>query len=418
MRQTLKTAVLAAAPFMLAACGGGGDGPAAPAPSSAPAAGAPVTALTVTLPPAPVLPAAAIPPGSGTFTCRGVRIGAIDLDTVVVPAGALCVLDGTALRGSLQVESGAVVDARNLRATGSVQAQGAAAVLIGGNSTIGGSVQLAQGDRATLLNAQVAGDIQITAQRGAVLVQDNRVGGNVQLEDNRGGVTVNTNVATGNLQCKQNLPPPIGTGNRAAQLQDQCAQLTAPSGPANPGVPTPPVTPPPQLPPPATPPQPGGSFTCSNVALGAIAIDTVVVPANARCTLTGTRLIGSVIVEPGAALDARDAVIGGNLQAERAARVALTGASRVTGSVQLVQSGPVTVDGAQVTGDIQATANSGLVWLQNTRVGGNVQINENRGGALLFDNRIVGNLQCGQNQPAPDGRGNSAALKEGQCVGL
>jgi hypothetical protein len=51
-------------------------------------------------------------------------------------------------------------------------------------------------------------------------------------------------------------------------------------------------------------------------------------------------------------------------------------------------------------------------------VGGNLQINENRGGALLFDNRVNGNLQCGQNQPAPDGRGNTAALKEGQCAAL
>jgi hypothetical protein len=43
---------------------------------------------------------------------------------------------------------------------------------------------------------------------------------------------------------------------------------------------------------------------------------------------------------------------------------------------------------------------------------------ENLGGALLYTNRIVGNLQCKQNQPAPDGSGNIAALKEDQCVGL
>lgn len=418
MRHSLKAAALAAAPLFLVACGGGGDGPSVASPSPAASGGAAVTALAVTLPPAPLLPAAVVPSASGTFTCRGVRIGAIEIDTVVVPAGALCVLDGTTLRGSLQAAEGAVLDARNLRMAGSVQAQGAAAVVIGGNSAIGGSVQIVQGERATVLNAQVTGDIQVTAQRAAVLVQDNRVGGNVQLEDNRGGVTVNTNVAVGNIQCKQNQPAPIGTGNRAAQLQDQCAQLVAPGGPANPGLPTPPVTPPPALPPPAAAPQPGGTFTCSNVALGAIAIDTVVVPANARCTLTGTRLIGSVIVEQDAQLDARDVSIGGNLQAERAARIALVGSSRVTGSVQVVRSGPATLDGAQVGGDIQATANDGLVWVQNARVGGNLQINENRGGALLFDNRVNGNLQCGQNQPAPDGRGNTAALKEGQCAAL
>lgn len=416
MHHSLKAAALAGIPLILAACGGGDS--AAPAAAAPPTGTAPVSSLAVSLPPAPVLPAAVIPAGTGSFECRGVRIGMVELDTVVVPAGALCVLDGTALRGSLQAGSGAVVDGRNLRISGNLQADGATAVTVAGNSTIGGSLQLVQGERATVINAQVTGDVQISAQRGAVLVQDNRIGGNVQIEDNRGGVTINTNVAIGNIQCKQNLPAPIGTGNRAAQLQDQCATLVAPGGPADPGGPTPPVTPPPQLPPPASPPPAGGTFTCSNLALGAIAIDTVVVPANTRCALTGTRLVGSVLLEPGAQLDARDVTIGGNLQAERAARMALMGASRITGAVQLVQSGPATIDGAQVTGDIQVSASTGLVWVQNARVGGNLQLNDNRGGVLLFDNRVNGNLQCGQNQPAPDGRGNVAALKEGQCMGL
>jgi hypothetical protein len=414
MRQRLALLACASAPLLLAACGGGGDSPTATAPAPA-AAGAPVVALSVL--PAPTLPPAALPIGSGLFDCRNLRIGAVEIDSVRVPSGAACVLDGTGLIGSIIVEPGAVLDARNVRVRGNVQADGATAVLIAGNSAITGSVQLVQGGAATLVNAQVGGDLQIAANRGALLAQDNRVTGNVQVEDNTGGVTLNANVIGGNLQCKQNQPAPTGSGNRAAALQDQCANLAPAATPPTPVPPTPPVTPPPTLPPLANPPA-GGTVTCRDASLGAVNVDTVVVPANARCTLTGTRLIGSLLVEQGAQADVRDAVINGNVQAERATRVAIAGASRIGGSVQIVQSGAAIVDGATITGDIQLTGNAGMQWLQANRVGGSVQVNENRGGALLYDNRIVGNLQCGQNQPAPDGRGNSAALKEGQCEAL
>jgi hypothetical protein len=413
MRQRLALLACASAPFLLAACGGGDSPNSAAAP---PSAGAnPATALS--LAPAPSLPPAAIAPGTGLFDCRNQSIGAVDIDSVRVPSGAACVLDGTGLIGSILVERGAVLDARNVRVGGNVQAEGAAAVLIAGNSAVTGSVQLVQGGAATLTNVQVRGDIQLFANRGALLLHDSRVTGNVQVEDNTGGVMLTNNAINGNLQCKQNLPVPIGSGNRAAALQDQCANLAPAVTPPTPVPPTPPVTPPPALPPLPSPPA-AGTVTCRDASLGAVNVDTVVVAANARCTLTGTRLIGSLHLEQGAQADLRDAVINGNVQAERAARLAIAGATRIGGSVQIVHSGVATIEGATVTGDIQLTANSGLAWLQANRVGGNVQVNENRGGALLYDNRIVGNLQCGQNQPAPDGRGNSAALKEGQCAPL
>jgi hypothetical protein len=49
--------------------------------------------------------------------------------------------------------------------------------------------------------------------------------GNIQLEDNTGGITLNSNVTNGNLQCKQNQPAPVGSGNRAALKEDQCQSL-------------------------------------------------------------------------------------------------------------------------------------------------------------------------------------------------
>jgi hypothetical protein len=410
----LALALVTTSPLLLAACGGGADSPADTAPLPA-ATGVPVAALS--LAPAPSLPPAPASIGSGTFECRNVRIGAVDIDTVSVPAGALCVLDGTGLIGSILVNRGAVVDARNVRVRGNLQADGAASVLLAGNSAINGSVQIKQGGSAIVANAQIGGDLQLFTNRGALLAQDNRVGGSIQAEDNTGGLTLNNNVANGNLQCKQNQPAPTGSGNRAASIEDQCRNLAPATTPSPGGTPTPPTTPPPALPP-ATGVPSGGTFTCSNQSVGAIDADTVVVPNGARCSLDGTRLIGSLLVQSGAEVDARNVSVNGSLQAEGAARVVVGGSSRFGGSVQIKQSGTALIEGAAVTGDIQLDANSGLLWVSANRVGGNVQVIDNRGGALLYDNRITGNLQCKQNQPAPDGRGNTAALKEDQCAAL
>jgi hypothetical protein len=412
MRLGLTWLTLAATPWLLAACGGGSEAPATPAPI---AEGTPVAALSLL--PAPALPPAAGVPGSGTYECRNVRIGAVDIDTVSVPAGAVCVLDGTRLIGSILVNRGAVVDARNVRVLGNLQADGASDVVLAGSSSINGSVQIKQGGSALVLDTRIGGDLQFFTNRGALLAQGNRVGGSIQAEDNTGGLTLNDNVANGNLQCKQNQPAPTGSGNRAASIEDQCRNLAPATTPPPAGTPTPPTTPPPALPP-ATGVPSGGTFTCNNQSVGAIDADTVVVPNGARCALDGTRLIGSLLVQFGAEVDARDVAINGNLQAEGAARVAVGGASRIGGSVQIVQSGEARIEAAAVTGDIQLTANRGLLWVQANRVGGSIQVVDNRGGALLYDNRIVGNLQCKQNQPAPDGRGNTAALKEDQCATL
>ena len=403
----------ALAVFALVGCGGGtGDVPAA--------TGA-VSAFAAVLPPPPALPPASAPSSSGTFTCRNVSVGAASLDTVVVPEGAACVLTGTRLIGSIKLERGALLDARGVRVNGNLQGQGASSVLLGGTSTIGGSVQLEQGGAATIVGAQVTGDIQLFANRGALLAQDNRVGGNIQVMDNTGGVTLNTNVANGNLQCKQNQPAPVGGGNRAASLEDQCATLGGGTAAPPPSGGTPPTQPPAGTPPalpPVTVPDSGGTFTCRNVAIGAQSIDTVFVPAGATCALAGTRLIGSILIDRGASVDARDVQVNGNLQADGAASVVVAGGSRFGGSVQIKQGNAASIVGASITGDLQFDANSELLWAQDNRVGGNIQAFGNRGGVVLNTNAANGNLQCKENVPTPSGGGNRAASKEDQCRAL
>jgi hypothetical protein len=314
------------------------------------------------------------------------------------------------------VGQGSVLDARGVRVQGNVQADGAADVLLVQGASIGGSIQLKQGGRVVVADARIGGDLQVSAYRGPVLVQANHLQGNMQFDDNGGGLTVSLNTVVGNLQCKGNHPLPVGTGNQAAAVEEQCRTLSAPVSPA-PIMPLPPGTPVPVLPPAVAVPA-EGTFVCRDVTIAAMQVDTVVIPAGARCVLAGTRTMGSVLLQPGSTLFARDVMIAGNLQAEEPAGVSLTGAARVVGSVQVARAGAVMLAQAQVGGDVQINAGAGLVWAQALVVGGNMQINENRGGVLLFDNRIAGNLQCEGNQPAPDGRGNAAEIKQGQCASL
>jgi hypothetical protein len=170
---------------------------------------------------------------------------------------------------------------------------------------------------------------------------------------------------------------------------------------------------------PALPPAPAGlsgNVTCRNVAIGAIALDSVFVPADAACTLDGTRLIGNVTVGRGAVLEARDLQLGGSVQAEGAAHVALAAGSRVGGSVQLTQGGSARVDGVQITGDLQIDAMRGAVQALANRIGGSLQAVGNFGGLTIDGNAISGNLQCKENQPAPRATNNTAALIEDQCL--
>jgi hypothetical protein len=164
-------------------------------------------------------------PLSGNVTCNGLRIGAVALDTVIVPAGAACVLEGTSLIGSLLVGQGASVSATGVRINGNLQAEGAAMTTLGGASRIGGSVQVKDGLSASITGAAIVGDLQFESMSGPVSASGNRLGGNVQATDNRGGVALLSNRMEGALQCTGNLPAPTGSGNVASVRQEQCRDL-------------------------------------------------------------------------------------------------------------------------------------------------------------------------------------------------
>jgi hypothetical protein len=207
-----------------AACGGGGsDGTAL----QGPGATTPPPAGTGTAGPIPVdqLPPGPPASGSNTYTCANVRVGAVTLDTVFVPDGATCALQGTRLTGSVQVGARAWLDASGVQVTGNVQSQGAQGVTITGASSIGGAIQLERVAGATLSGARVTGDIQLVDNPGPLVVERNAVGGNLQANQNTGGLRIESNAINGNLECQANLPAPAGGGNTAALKTEQCRVL-------------------------------------------------------------------------------------------------------------------------------------------------------------------------------------------------
>ena len=132
--------------------------------------------------------------------------------------------------------------------------------------------------------------------------------------------------------------------------------------------------------------------------IGATTVDNLRVPQGATCTLSGTRVKGTVKVERGATLKASRISVIGNVQAEGAATVNLA-ASAVGGSVQIVQGKNSKLDRNSVKGDVQYF--------------------ENRGAISITNNRIDGNLQCKENTPRPTGGGNIVqGNKEDQCARL
>jgi hypothetical protein len=141
--------------------------------------------------------------------------------------------------------------------------------------------------------------------------------------------------------------------------------------------------------------------TCRGT-MGATTVDNLRVPSGATCTLTRTKVKGTLKVERGATLYASGIRVIGNIQAENARRVNVAG-SHVGGSIQVVQS----------------HNGSTLSKLDRNTIKQDIQFFENRGAISITKNRVVGNLQCKANNPRPTGGGNVVGgSKQDQCSNL
>jgi len=155
--------------------------------------------------------------------------------------------------------------------------------------------------------------------------------------------------------------------------------------------------------------------TCRG-SLGATTVDNLRVPAGATCTLTGTKVKGTIKVERRATLFAYGVRVIGNVQAENARKVIVARSSRIGGSVQVVQSGVAKVKNSRINGVILFDENSGINVARSNIVGADIQAFQNDGGVRIYYNRIDGNLQCKANSPRPVGAGNIVGgVKQDQC---
>ena len=155
-------------------------------------------------------------------TCRG-TIGARTVDNLRVPDGATCTLNGTTLKGTVKVETRAVLYAFGVRVIGNVQAENARKVVVARGSRIGGSVQVVQSDIARVRGSRINGDVLFDDNSGVNAARRNVIGGNLQAFQNTGGVRIFNNRIDGNLQCKANNPRPVGDGNVVqGNKEDQC----------------------------------------------------------------------------------------------------------------------------------------------------------------------------------------------------
>lgn len=163
--------------------------------------------------------------GADERVCRG-TIGAAVVDDLRVPASSTCTLNRTQVRGNIVVERGARLTATTVRVDGNIQAEGAAAVIVGALSHVDGNVQVKQGGSVRVTQTRVDGDIQYDENRAEVRADDNVVGGNIQVMKNRGGAFISNNRVDGDLQCKENSPAPRGSGNQVrGDMEDQCRRL-------------------------------------------------------------------------------------------------------------------------------------------------------------------------------------------------
>ena len=184
-------------------------------------------------------------------------LGPVTVDNVIVPAGNVCTMVGTQVRGSVYVNPGGTLQSWQSNITGNVSAQSPRyvdlyATRVGGNylnrdatidndicgSTIGGNLELHRSrgnDRIGIgtivgfcaavggpIGNTIGGNIKILGSLGFTTLRGNTVREDLQFFENRGGF-IGTNTIGENLQCERNAPPPSGVGNTAAQKEGQCA---------------------------------------------------------------------------------------------------------------------------------------------------------------------------------------------------
>jgi hypothetical protein len=185
------------------------------------------------------------------------------------------------------------------------------------------------------------------------------------------------------------------------------------------------------------------SYRCNNQTfIGTTIHGDVVVPENAYCDLSGSRITGRVTIERtgGLFLDFGSSV-DHNVVVERDGQVALFNGSTIGGSIWCSKCSAADLHDSTVKGSLYDNGLTGGADLTNSQIHGSLVVNRSQTGGYHFNftgntigedfsfvrntgtstisgNTIAGELNCTGNTPPPAGAGNTAAEKEGQCAGL
>lgn len=181
-----------------------------------------------------VLLGALLTPGQASAddrTCTGL-IRAVSVDgSVIVPQGATCTLRGTRIDGNVFVKARATLKVRGATIGGNIQANdhrrvGVTPRKVGDRivrTRVEGDIQLEGGARGRVGRTVIGGNLQVEQSRLLQITRRNVIEGDLQAFSNRGGFRIFGNRIDGNLQCKANVPGPIGDNNQVAgSKEDQC----------------------------------------------------------------------------------------------------------------------------------------------------------------------------------------------------
>ena len=173
-----------------------------------------------------------------------------------------CTLNGTEVRGNVTLFVAGALVARDARIRGDLEGSRADFVDLQ-RSRIDGNVKLdgLVGDLTTFDESELHGDVELTANRSALEIQNSDFNRSLVVSRNRGGVAISGTFVGNDLRCDANTPAPTGTGNTVeGKNEGQCAALVStdpPPAPSPTPTPTPAPTPaPPPAPTPAPPPAP------------------------------------------------------------------------------------------------------------------------------------------------------------------
>ncbi len=169
---------------------------------------------------------------AGDTECRGTLGEVTIVGNLIVPDDASCVLVGTEVQGTIVVKSRANLEATNVTATGGLQGESPASVVVR-DSSFGNSISIRKaedvnnpnGGRIEISRTYVSGDIQLEDNREPISLNGNEIVGSVQANKNVAGLEITGNVIGNGLQCQDNMPAPVGGGNIAKQKQGQCVNL-------------------------------------------------------------------------------------------------------------------------------------------------------------------------------------------------